>query len=287
VGALLALLSSALWGTADFLGGSLSRRAHPLLVMRAAQSVSLLAMVLIVVLSRSLGGPLDYLPFAIGAGVTGMIGLSSFYAALASGTMGVVAPIAGLGVVVPVGVGVADGDRPAAIQVLGIVVAVAGAILVSGPERAEELDQLGRAERRRPLVLAAFSALAFGLALTFMARGSDTSTIMTILVMRATNVALAGAAILLIARRSGAALRGPTRSDGLSIVAIATTDTTANACYGVATQSSLLSLAAVLGSLYPAMTSLLAWRFHHERLAPMQKIGVGLVLFGVAAIAAG
>jgi len=105
--------------------------------------------------------------------------------------------------------------------------------------------------------------------------------------MRATNVALAGAAILLIARRSGAALRGPTRSDGLSIVAIATTDTTANACYGVATQSSLLSLAAVLGSLYPAMTSLLAWRFHHERLAPMQKIGVGLVLFGVAAIAAG
>jgi drug/metabolite transporter (DMT)-like permease len=281
------LLSSALWGTGDFLGGSLSRRVHPLLVMRATQFVSLLGLMLVVLASRSLDGPLDYLPFAIGAGVTGMLGLACFYAALAAGTMGVVAPIAGLGVIVPVGVGLADGDKPAAIQVLGIVVAVAGAVLVSGPERAEELDRLGRAERRRPLLLAAVAAVGFGLALTFVAKGSATSTIMTITIMRVTNVVLATGAILLVARRSAQALQGPSRSDGLTIVAIATTDTTANACYGVATTSSLLSLAAVLGSLYPAMTALLAWRFHHEQLTLTQKVGVGLVLVGVAAIAAG
>jgi drug/metabolite transporter (DMT)-like permease len=70
-------------------------------------------------------------------------------------------------------------------------------------------------------------------------------------------------------------------------VTIAVTDTTAAVFYGLATTSTLLSLAAVLGSLYPAVTALLAWRFHRERLKREQVVGVALTLLGVAAITAG
>jgi drug/metabolite transporter (DMT)-like permease len=283
---MLALLSSALWGTGDFLGGSLSRRAHPLLVLRATQSVALLGMVLVVVLSGSFGGSLAYAPYGIGAGAAGLIGLFCFYGALATGTMGVVAPIAGLGVIVPVAVGLGQGDAPTGPQIAGIVVAVLGALLVSGPERSEVLDRVGRAKRRRPLLLAVLAAVGFGLTFAFVAEGSDTSTIMTVATMRMTNVVLSTIAVaVLIRRRSPPG--GLRRADAPTVVTIAVTDTTAAVFYGLATTSTLLSLAAVLGSLYPAVTALLAWRFHRERLKREQVVGVALTLLGVAAITAG
>lgn len=287
MGAFLALASSALWGTGDFLGGSLSRRAHPLLVMRATQFIAFVGMLVVAVVSGEIGDTLGYLPFGLGAGVAGVIGLSCFYGALAAGTMGVVAPIASLGVAVPVAVGLARGESPSGVQIAGIVVAVIGAVLVSGPERSVELDRIGRAERRRPLVLAAVAAVGFGGALTLMAEGSARSTVMTLTTMRITNVVLATAAVVVLVRRSARAPVQPGRRDLGALVAIAFFDTSANACYGIATTTTLLSLAAVLGSLYPAMTALLAWRFHGEQLTRTQLGGVALVLAGVAAIAGG
>lgn len=287
MGVLLALASSALWGTGDFLGGSLSRRAHPLLVMRATQTVAFVGMMVVAVVSGEITDPLGYLPFGLAAGVAGMVGLSSFYAALAGGTMGVVAPIAALGVSVPVGLGLVRGESPSTLQIAGIVMAIAGAVLVSGPQRSSELDDVGRAARRRPLALAGVAAIGFGVALTMMAEGASRSTVMTLTTMRITNAVLATLVIGFLVRRSGRSLDGPRRSDARGLVAIAVTDTSANACYGIATTTTLLSLAAVLGSLYPAMTALLAWKFHHERLGPAQLRGVGLILVGVVAIAGG
>lgn len=287
MGALLALASSVLWGTGDFMGGALSRRAHPLLVMRATQAIALVGMAVVAIGTGEITDSTGYLPYAFVAGVAGVVGLSCFYSALASGTMGVIAPIASLGVSIPIAVGLFRGESPSPLQLIGVVVAIVGAVMVTGPEREEELDLTARAERRRPIMLAAVAAVGFGVALTMMAEGSERSTIMTLTTMRATNVVLSSIIIAVLIRRQRQALPAPARSEWTALAGIAFTDTAANACYGIATTTQLLSLAAVLASLYPAMTALLAWKFHHERLTPVQISGLVLVLVGVAGIAGG
>ena len=103
--------------------------------------------------------------------------------------MGVVSPIAALGVVVPVLAGLAKGERPAALQLVGIVVAVAGVVLASGPELS------GRAGAR-PVLLAAVAAVGFGVALLAIAEGSQHSTLMTLVTMRLTSVTLLAVALV-------------------------------------------------------------------------------------------
>src|SRR6476619_4827097 len=127
--AVLALLSSVLWGGADFLGGTISRRAHVVLVVGASQAISLLVVLPVALATGGFGDPTGYLPWAIATGLVGMASLMAFYAALAVGTMGVVAPVAATGVVVPVAIGLGQGDRPAAFQVLGVALAIAGIVL--------------------------------------------------------------------------------------------------------------------------------------------------------------
>ena len=85
-------------------------------------------------------GGTAWLPWAVGAGLSGLFGLVCFYTALSTGTMGVVAPIAGLGVVVPVVLGVVGGERPSTLAWVGMAVAVLGVTLASGPELASGLS---------------------------------------------------------------------------------------------------------------------------------------------------
>src|SRR2546423_4446213 len=117
----LGLASSVCWGLADFLGGLQSRRVPVVGVLLISQAAGLVGIVAIVAISGE-GAPsaADMLPAAL-AGAGGAIALSAFYRALAIGTMSIVAPISATGAAVPVIVGVATGDRPAALQVLGIV----------------------------------------------------------------------------------------------------------------------------------------------------------------------
>ena len=129
---LLSLLCSALWGTSDFLGGTASRRLPVGSVVGFSQLVALVVLLPIGIATGGHGTA--YVLPGVGAGLIGMLALGAFYSALATGTMGVVAPIASLGVVLPVAVGLADGDRPSVLQVLGILTAVAGVVLASGPE---------------------------------------------------------------------------------------------------------------------------------------------------------
>ncbi len=95
-------VSSLLWGSADFLGGTISRRRKAALVVGASQAAGLLTIAVVATLAGAWGDDTGYLPWAVLSGVAGVVGLVSFYAALAAGTMGVVSPIAALGVVVPV-----------------------------------------------------------------------------------------------------------------------------------------------------------------------------------------
>lgn len=306
MGAFLATLSSLLWGTGDFLGGTLSRRAHPIAVVRVTQALAAVGLLVVAAATGELGRT-GAIGWGIAAGTAGCIGLSAFYSALAAGTMGVVAPIAAIGVVIPVTFGLVRGDEATAVQGVGIVVTIIGVVLAAGPERhrragsadvaggkvppdpdrpvgASGSDPGGAARApTSPLLLAAVAAVGFGSALLLVAEGSQTSVVMTLLTMRVA-VTLACTALLLTVLRAA-----PRTSSGdlPALATVATTDAGANGAFAIASTLGQVSISAVLASLYPAVTALLAWRFQGEQLRPVQVVGVVATLAGVALIAAG
>src|SRR3954470_5434090 len=163
--AVLALASSLSWGLSDFLGGFQSRRQPLLAVMVVSQGLALLMLLVAV----AAGVPTEHdaaaTAWAAGSGLLGMLGLTAFYRALAIGTMSIVAPLSATGAAVPVLVGVASGERPAAIPVVGIVVAgivlaMAGAVLAG--REAGEPDAEARRTGRAAVALALVAAVGFG-----------------------------------------------------------------------------------------------------------------------------
>ncbi len=162
---LLAILSSLMWGTSDFLGGVTSRRLPALAVYGLSQAVGFVVLVAVATVVGGWSADPGYWPWAIGSSVLGMIGMLAFYQALSIGPMGIVSPLVALSVLVPVAVSLLRGELPAAIQVLGIILAISGILLASGPE-------LSGAETAKPLILAGVAALAFGGMFVLMAEGS-------------------------------------------------------------------------------------------------------------------
>jgi drug/metabolite transporter (DMT)-like permease len=275
VAALLSLLSSGLWGTADYLAGRMSRTRHVLVVLGGSQTAGLLAMLVVATVTGAWSAPRAYVGWAVLASLAGATGLALYYRALAIGTMGVVSPIAALGVLVPLAVGVADGERPTQVQAVGIVIALVGVVLASGPEVRGEAGWL-------PVLLAGGAAVFLGAALVAIARGSQTSVVMTMTAMRVTTVLLMLVAVL--------AMRWSVRVPGRDIPGLASIgllDIAANLAFGAATTLGMLSLVSVFGSLYPVATILLARFLDGERLRPIQQVGVVLALGGAAAISAG
>ncbi len=281
--ALLALLASALWGTSDFLGGTASRRLPVLSVLGVSQLSALLLLTPLALALGALSTDRAYVLPAVLAGLVGAAALVAFYRALATGTMGVVAPIASLGVVVPVGAGIVAGERPSLLQVVGIVVAVAGVVLASGPELS-----VGGSSGLRPLLLAGVAALGFGTVFVLIAAGSEqggtNAVVMVVLTMRLTTVAVLTVALLALARRRGVE-SGVRRRDLPVLVTIGLFDVGANSAFALAAQGDLIAVSSVLASLYPIVTVLLARQVHAERLARIQLVGVGAALAGVLVLA--
>jgi drug/metabolite transporter (DMT)-like permease len=275
VALLLALLSSLLWGTSDFLGGTAARRLPAALVVLGSQLVALLALApFALVLGQDPG---RWWP-GVAAGLAGVVGLAAFYAALSTGTMGVVAPIAATGALVPVVVGLLRGEAPSRLQVAGIVVALVGVVLASGPE-------LSGGAARRPLLLAVVAAVSFGSVAALIAEGSKGPAgagLVSLLVMRAASVTALG--LVLAVRRPPVA---GVRAGAPALAAIGVLDLGANASFAYASRQGLLSVVAVLASLYPVVTVLLAREVHGERLARVQVLGASGTLLGVALLSAG
>ena len=282
--AALALLTSLVWGCSDFVGGLVSRRVRPLVVVGIAHLLALLALLVAATATGELSADLGYLPWAIAAGATGLIGLVAFYRALSTGTMGIVAPIAGTGAAVPVAVGLATGDSPSALQLAGIAVACVGVVLASGPELSG-----GDPTGRRPLLLALVAALGFGLVYVFIDKGSKHSVVMTLLLMRATSVTLVLCVGLSLLAKGFRPRRTavPARREIAMIVFVGFTDVGANGLYGLATRHGLVSVVSVLASLYPAVTVLLARVIENERMRRVQGIGVVFALCGVVLLGVG
>ena len=276
---LLALLSSALWGTADFFGGKLSKKYPALVVLGAQQFFGFLTGVVLVLAtgawSAQAWGAGGYLLPGIAAGFAGYGGLICLYAGLSTGRMGVVSPISSLSAVIPLGYALFyKGDQLSLILTIGVVLATVGGFLASGPEVSQGLPL-------KPVLLAVGAAVFFGTALIFMAIGSQASALMTMTTMR-TSTLMVGLFILFKYRHS----QRFTQKEIPVLVFIGVADFAANLLLGVATTKGLVSLAMVLGSLYPIATALLAYQFLHERLHKVQYVGIASAVIGVALISA-
>jgi drug/metabolite transporter (DMT)-like permease len=272
---LLALLSSVVWGSSDFLGGLLSRRLAAYAVVGGSQAAGFLAASVAAVVTGGFAVPLGWVAPAVLAAVCGSLGLICFYAALATGTMGVVSPIAALGALVPVVGGLLAGERPSTLASLGIVVALVGAVAASGPE-------LRGKAGARPVVLAVLAGCGFGLAMLFIARGSETDAVMTMWGMRLTSVV--GFTLAAVLARTLGGLRP---ADVGPLVVLGVVDVSANLLFGLASQLGYLSITSVLASLYPVVTVLLASAVLHERMLRVQYVGVTAALAGVVLVTIG
>jgi drug/metabolite transporter (DMT)-like permease len=273
----ISLASGLSWGISDFMGGLQTRRLSALGVLAVSQPAGLvLAAAALPVLGTD---PLSTADVAIaaGAGIAAVAGLGAFYTAMAVGTISVVAPIAALGVVVPVAVGLVRGEEPAAVQLAGLAPAVAGVVLLSYEE-----DPKHGSIARRSILLAGLSALGFGLFFTGLDAAAGDEPGWTIVSARVGGVmaVLVGLAVV----RPG--LSGLGRAAPV-LVAIGAFDVLANALFAVASTKGLLPVVAVGGSMYPAFTIALAHLVLGERLSRPQRLGITLALAGVLLIAAG
>lgn len=275
--ALLAILSSVVWGTADFGGGIFSKRIAAIRVVALSQVGALLAMSVAFGVQLVVSGAPAGTTWCWGAvaGLANGLALCCLYAGLSTGTMGVVSPIASLGAVVPVTVGLLTGDTLSIVTGVGLVLATAGAVLAAGPEFRGGVSRL-------PVLLAVCAALGFGGSLYFLHTAAGGGVIPALWVMRAVSVL----ELALIWRFwPGVANGGRSRLRDLPLLfLIGCGDLAANALFGLASRDGEVSLVSVLASLYPIATLLLARFVLHERMRAIQAAGVAAALVGVVLV---
>jgi len=282
----LALVSSVLWGLGDFVGGLASRRARPLQVLLVSMPVGLLLVTPIALLvggdARGSFGP------GVGAGVFGTVGLLCLYGALATGPMGVLAPVSAvLAAAIPVVVGLVSGERPGPLAYVGMALAVVAIVTVGLEPSAPTDDDQHQRVTPRALLLAIGAGLGFGLFFTVVSAAPDDAGLWPAVWARALSSVLVAVIALVLYLRTGARPLETSRATlGLSAVA-GCLDASANGLYVVAVQTGLLSVVSVLGSLYPAATVLLARFVLGERVERTQDLGVLVTLVGIVLISAG
>jgi drug/metabolite transporter (DMT)-like permease len=273
IGLVLALAAGVLWGTADFVGGRLSRHVPLLVVVVCSQGAGLAVLWLVL----SVRGHIA--PAAIGWGViAGVLSLGSvtcLYRALTVGTMSVVAPLVATSAAVPVLVGVSGGERPGPVAAAGVALALGGVVLIS-----RQVAHEPPVDHRLSVVLAVAAAVFAGGQLVALARAGAVDALTGVAASRVTSVAVF-ICVLLSSRPSV-----PVRTLPAAAV-VGLSDTAAILAYTIASARTLLSLAGVLASLYPVVTVALAHLLLRERLRPTQWVGAALALTGVVLIVGG
>jgi len=275
---LLALLSSAMWGSSDFFAGKLSKKHHPFAVLGFSQVIGLVVGISIVIVSGDWHGKVlgfdGFLITGALAGLCGYIGLACLYEGLSTGRMGVVSPISSMSAVVPLAYALITGDTLSAITSVGVVIALVGVFCASGPELSQGLPL-------KPLLLALGAAAGFGLALTFIAMGSQSSALLTMVSMRSATFFVT-ISLAIKFKTTGKF----SRQEMPALIFIGAADFLANLLLGIACTKGLVSIAMVFGSLYPIATAVLAFKFLNERLHKVQYVGIALAVAGVSVISA-
>jgi drug/metabolite transporter (DMT)-like permease len=274
----LALGASFCWGFADFIGGSKSRVLPVLVVVVCSQLVGLVWIGGVALIAQDPVPGEREIVLAVLSALAGTTGLVCFFRAIAVGKMSVVVPVAATAAVVPVIVGIATGDRPSPLQLLGMLVALAGAVMASR----EPGDEGERGSLAAGVLLAALSAVLIGLFFLAIDGASDGGAVWASLVNRITSVTM-----LLVAAAVVRPKLAPARPHLTGLAIAGTLDVSANLLFAAASTKGLISLVSVAGSLYPVITVLLARVVLEERVHRIQEAGVLAALGGVVLIAAG
>lgn len=270
----LALTGSLSWGISDFIGGHASKRRSTLAVLALSRPVGLAVVGLVSVLTasthfdgRTLLGMLS--------GPAAFAALYALYRALAIGPMGVVSPIAAVGAVVPVLWGTVIGQSLAGLTYLGLGGTLVGVMLASA---SEGLD--GQRPGRRVLVWSFFCMVMFGICMILLAEAGRYHPVEAVVVSRATEIVL----ILILGALSWNNLRENLRPPFGVVPFAGVLDTSAMLLFAYAAGHGSLGVAAVLSSLYPVVTVLIARLVLHERLSRVQQTGAVLTLVCVAVV---
>jgi len=273
---ILGLTASASWGAADFGGGWLSRRAPLLGVLLATQ---LTGLVVAFVAANVRGEPAlrtEDLGWAVLSGLLASVGLVGLYGGLAVGRMGIVAPVTGLIVTsIPVVAGTLLQGLPGPITLAGIGLAIVAVVVVS---LSPGDDTAGPSGLRYALV----AGVGLGLTTITVSRFGEGMVFAPLAAMRIVE-GLVFVAVVLVRRprwRLG-------RSAWPWVAGVGVLDLLGNGAYVAATQTGALAVAAVLSSLYPVVTVLLATVLLHERLGRLHSIGIVLAGIAIAVIAGG
>lgn len=241
------------------------------------------ALVLLLVLALIVGGDISHGAMFWGGlcGISQAFGIWWFYAALGAGPISVVSPLTAILVAgIPVGVGLALGERPGAVAGVGVVLALAAVVLVS--REATDEDVTPHRFTKKVAWLTVGAGVAFGLNFALIAQAPPEAELWPLVFAR-----LAASLLVLVIAAVTGNVRIPTGTPMRLALLAAVLDVGANIAMLLALHASLLSLAGVLMSLYPAATVLLAIVVLRERVTRWQAIGMVLALAAVAMIAAG
>jgi drug/metabolite transporter (DMT)-like permease len=265
----LALGASLAWGLSDFVAGSKSRELAVVWVLLVSQSTGL---VLVTVAALIAGEPFPSahaILWATGAGLAELVGFAAFYRALAIGSMAIVSPISATAAIVPLFVGMVDGQVPTAVQALGIALALGGAALASSEAGRRSASGVG---------LAVIAALAFGIFFVGMDVSADDGALWAVSFTRFAPVALLIGIVLAVK------LPRIQRRAVAPLAAIGALDIGANVMFATALTVGVAGLVSVLGSLYPLATVLLARAVLREDVSAHQRTGVAAALAGIALV---
>ena len=267
--AALALLASLSWGTSDFLAGLQARRSTAWTAALGGQVVASLALIALLLVVAPARPSLGAMAAPLVGGAVGGIGVVLQYRALALVDMSVVSPIVAGAALVPVLWGTAIGERPGALQIVGIAMTLTGIVLISRRApgaAATAVDRIG-------VLVAAGTAVAFGLFLVALKYGGKADPLWTVTVART-------AAVLMLLGVAGATRPAIRLRRGAlpALVVVGLLIVAANLLFTSATTLGYLSIVGVLGWLNPAVTMGWARVVLHERLRPLQ-IGAAVVVF--------
>jgi drug/metabolite transporter (DMT)-like permease len=274
LGALVALA----YGSGDFLGGISAKRVPTVAVLLVSQAFGLGAAVLLVVALRDAPPGAHIFLLSAAAGVVGVAALGLLFRGLAVGRMSIVAPLSAIGGgVLPVAWGLLRGERPSAVALAGVGLALVAAAVVG---RGAEHDPAPAISPRLELALGAGAGMGFGVVFILLAESSSGSGMWPVLIARCASVPLLAivAVVLGISPRVARTDLAPVAGAGLFDVA-------ANALVVLAVRRGLLSLVAPIASLYPATTVVLARVVLHERIGRQRAGGLAVGLVGLVLIA--
>lgn len=273
LGALLAFLSSLVYGGADFFGGLASRRENSYQVLTFTSFFGMLAMVLMAIGFQEGAPTLKGLFWGSVAGVVGGLGLAALYRGIAQGNAAIVSPIAGVvGALFPSLYASWVHGLPDGMQLAGFIVAAPAIWLVTKTPS----DNKGLV--RRGLILGVPAGVAFGIFFVATAQLGGGNVFGPLAIAKFGSL-ITGLVLLFVSRS-----RLPTLYGNPAAFCAALMDATANVLYLMATRYTRLDVAAVLSSLYPAGTVVLARLILKEQINSLQWVGIVLSLLSISLI---